>query len=270
MTTETFKKTIRDYYRKEGRHDMPWRKTRDPYRILISEIMLQQTQVARVKKFYLDFIKKFPNFRVLANARTAEVLRMWQGLGYNRRALSLQKLSRIVLEKYNAKLPRDRESLEALPGIGKATAGSLRAFAFNEPDVFIETNIRRIFIYFFFPGKMKVTDEAIKRYIQSTLPKKNVREWYWALMDYGAMLGAKRRRDGNPNRYSAHYKKQQQFKGSDRELRGKIVRLLLKDKQLSLTAIVKRTGEPITRIKKIASGLVREGFMKRNRAVISV
>jgi A/G-specific adenine glycosylase len=259
--TRNFKKTIQAYYKKNGRHDMPWRKTRDPYRILVSEIMLQQTQVSRVKKFYPAFIKKFPNFRALARANTQDVLRAWQGLGYNRRAIALQKLSRVVLEKFNGKLPREREILISLPGIGKATAGSLRAFAFNEPEIFIETNIRRVFIHFFFQDKMKVTDQALERYIKRTLERKNPREWYWALMDYGAMLGETARGAKNPNRKSAHYRRQPQFRGSDRELRGKIVRLLLKNKKISLNSIVKTTGEPVMRIKKVTSDLAREGFM---------
>src|SRR5271155_820779 len=126
MSVERFKKEIRRYYLKNGRHGMLWRKTRDPYRIVVSEIMLQQTQVARVEKFYPRFIKKFPNFRALARARTSDVLRAWQGMGYNRRALALQRLARIVNDQYHGKLPRERAALEALPGIGKATDGSLR------------------------------------------------------------------------------------------------------------------------------------------------
>jgi len=234
---------------------MPWRRTRDPYRIAVSEIMLQQTQVARVLVFYPKFVKQFPGFRALARARTADVLRAWQGLGYNRRALALQNLSRIVLEKFNGRLPRSREGLEALPGIGRATAGSIRAFAWNERDVFIETNIRRVFIHFFFPQRAKVTDRAIERYIMSTLPAHNAREWYWALMDYGAML-AKSKTAPNPNRRSAHYKKQAQFAGSDRELRGIVLRELLTKKRAGIAAF---TG----RKKKIALALIKEGFNEK-------
>ncbi|HEX4104002.1 MAG TPA: A/G-specific adenine glycosylase [Candidatus Paceibacterota bacterium] len=263
MTHPQFRKTIWAHYRKNGRHDLAWRKTRDPYRILVSEIMLQQTQVARVAGFYPEFIKVFPNFRALARAGTADVLRAWQGMGYNRRALALQNLSRIVLETFNGKLPKSREELESLPGIGKATAGSLRAFAWNEYEVFIETNIRRVFIHFFFHEEKTVTDEAIVRYITGTLPQKNFREWYWALMDYGAMLGAqvqKAKVSINPNRKSAHYRKQAVFKGSDRELRGKILRLLLKKKKVSLPLMAKAMKEPALRVRRVANVLVREGF----------
>jgi A/G-specific adenine glycosylase len=222
--------------------------------------MLQQTQVARVMKFYPLFIKKFPNFKALAWAKTADVLRAWAGMGYNRRALALQNLSRIVLEKYNGRLPRSREELEALPGIGKATAGSIRAFAWNEPEVFIETNIRRVFIHFFFSKRAKVTDVAIARYIESTVPPKNARDWYWALMDYGAMLAKADNGIKNPNHRSAHYKKQPAFKGSDRALRGSILRSILVKGRADIKELSIQLHEPTSRIQRIVSALEREGF----------
>ncbi len=265
-TQGRFRSIIWQYYRKCGRR-MPWRRTRDPYRILVSEIMLQQTQVARVVRFYPAFIKKFPDFRSLAQAKTADVLRAWQGMGYNRRALALQRLSRIVLEKFNGRLPHERAALVSLPGIGEATTGALRAFAWNEPEVFIETNIRRVFIHFFFPKHEKVTDDELRRYIKRTLDRKNPREWYWALMDYGAMLGGV----ANPNRKSAHYRKQPRFSGSDRELRGKILQFLLRRGQrdwrgdLSIKELVQETKEPAARVKKIVNALAKEGFMEENK-----
>jgi A/G-specific adenine glycosylase len=262
MTTFRFKTIIRDHYQKHKRN-MPWRETGDSYRILVSEVMLQQTQVSRVMNYYPDFIKKFPDFRSLARAKTYDVLMAWQGLGYNRRALALQKLSKILLEKFNGTLPQTREDLESLPGIGKATAGSLLAFVFNKPEVFIETNIRRVFIHFFFPKRKKVTDVELERYIKSTLDRKNPREWYWALMDYGSELGASGRGIRNPNRKSAHYKKQSPFSGSDRELRGKILKVLLKQKKFSVAALAKSIQETAVRTQAIADGLSREGFIKR-------
>ncbi len=114
MQIGRFKRQIWGYYRRHGRK-MPWRRTRDPYRIAVLEIMLQQTQVARVAKFYPVFIKKFPDFRALAQARIAEVLTVWQGMGYNRRALALQELSRIVLEKFNGRLPCGRVNWNRFP-----------------------------------------------------------------------------------------------------------------------------------------------------------
>lgn len=266
MTPARFKKTIWKYYRAHGRHDLSWRKTRDPYAILVSEIMLQQTQVGRVKTYYEKFLKKFPNFKSLARAKKEDVLRLWQGLGYNRRALAIWNLSKIVLEKFNGKLPRTRDELESLPGVGPGTSGALMVFAFNKPDVFIETNIRRVFIHFFFPSgrpgtktHTKVTDEELERYIKATLDRKDPREWYYALMDYGAMLGATAqksaksgKRPQNPNRRSAHYKKQSPFAGSDRALRGKLLRSILTGNKPDLKSV---------RNKRVFAALKKEGFI---------
>lgn len=276
MQIGRFRGIIWGYYRAQGRK-MPWRRTRDPYRILVSEIMLQQTQVARVLKFYPKFIKKFSNFRVLARARTADLLRAWQGMGYNRRALALREIAKIVFQKYHSRLPCERAALESLPGIGKATAGAIRAFAWNEPEVFIETNVRRVFIHFFFPDRARVTDRALARYIERTLSRKNPREWYWALMDYGAMLGANEshagardRKTANPNRKSAHYRTQPRFSGSDRELRGKILQCSLKKKKISFGALAKETNEPTARIQAIAQALKRERFINIRRRFVSI
>ncbi len=265
MDTSRFKKIIWANYRVHKR-DMPWRKTKDSYRILVSEIMLQQTQVSRVRKFYSIFIKQFPSFGALAHAKTSSVLRAWQGLGYNRRALALQRLSRIVLKEFNGRLPQDREALESLPGIGKGTSGAISAFAWDKPTIFIETNIRRVFIHFFFGRRKNVTDKELERYIERTLPKNNFREWYWALMDYGAMLTTA----VNPNRQSAGYKKQTTFKGSERELRGKILSLILKNRRISFENISLQTGGIPGKVRKISSVLEREGFITVNKKYISI
>ncbi len=249
-TIAAFKRTIWRHYRAHGRHDLAWRKTRDPYAILVSEVMLQQTQVSRVEGFYEKWLVRFPDFTTLAKARTADVLAAWQGLGYNRRALALKRLAEIVRQEHGGRLPKDRAALERLPGIGRGTSGSLMAFVFNSPEPFIETNIRRVFIHAFFPrARRGVTDAAIERYLERTLAReRNPREWYWALMDYGASmpdLETKGTARGvNPNRKSAHYRKQAAFKGSDRELRGKILRCLV-------AANARRTGAP-------AQGLSRD------------
>lgn len=247
---------------------MPWRETRDPYRILVSEIMLQQTQVARVLGFYKNFIKRFPNFRALARAKSADVLRAWQGLGYNRRALALHRLAKEIVENYGGRLPRDTESLLSLPGIGKYTASAIRTFAFHEAEIMIETNIRRVFIHCFFGDegkrKEKVTDDEIRRYLERTIDVKNPREWYYALMDYGAMLGGLSRSgeiQKNPNRRSARYAVQSAFTGSDREVRGKILKKFLAAKKLSAPAVYGELKESPSRILKILGALLKEGFL---------
>lgn len=270
MTPSRFEEIIWSYY-KAHRRKMPWRETRDPYRILVSEIMLQQTQVARVIGFYEKFIKQFPDFEALSRAKTPDVLRVWQGLGYNRRALALQRLAKEVVEKYSGRLPRDKKALVLLPGIGDYTAGAILAFAFNQPEVFIETNIRRVFIHFFFPSnatgkktKKKVTDDELRRYIKRMVYEKNPRAWYYALMDYGAMLGESSRNakaSENPNRRSAHYVRQSAFSGSDRQIRGKILQLLLAQKKISADALRKLLGERTT---KIIDTLTKEGFLMKN------
>ncbi len=269
MTRERFRKMIWEHYRKAGRHAMPWRKTRDPYAILVSEVMLQQTQAGRVEGFYGKFLARFPDFPSLAAASPKDVLDAWQGLGYNRRALALKKIAEIVVRDFGGALPRDRAALLALPGIGKGTSGSLMAFAFNRPEVFIETNVRRVFIHFFFPKAEQVTDGEIERYINRTMDAEQPRECYWALMDYGAAMP----RALNANLKSAQYRKQSPFKGSDRELRGKLVRYLLQKKRSARTAIpslIGVLGAPEPRVRTVVAGLVREGFLIRKGDTIGI
>jgi A/G-specific adenine glycosylase len=277
MTIGAFKKKIWAHYRRAGRVNLPWRHTRDPYAILVSEIMLQQTQVARVEKYYEKFIKRFSSFRALARARQRDVLKAWQGLGYNRRAMFLKRSAEIVVARHAGRLPRERAVLEQLPGVGKGTSGSLMAFAFNKPEVFIETNIRRVFIHFFFPKRRDVTDVELARYIKESVDRKNPREWYWALMDYGAampvgaMPGARASR-ANPNRRSAHYKKQSPFAGSDRELRGKIMRSTLSQKRNKMSAkeLLKELAVPRERFIDIIENLTKEGFIVKKGDYICI
>lgn len=223
MNISQFKKTIWGYYKKHGRHDLPWRKTKDPYKILVSEIMLQQTQVPRVISKYKSFLKKFPTVKVLAEAPLKEVLLEWQGLGYNRRAKYLKHCAEKVVVDHNGKFPRTLTGLISLPGIGKATAGDILAFAYNVPVPVIETNIRSVFIHFFYKDAENVHDKDLLPIIEKTLDTENPREWYWALFDYGAYLKQTR----NPNTRSKHYVKQSPFKGSNRERRSQILKLIL-------------------------------------------
>ena len=179
-----FRDLILAHYRAHGR-DLPWRQTTDPYRILVSEIMLQQTQVERVAVKYREFLERFPDFESLAHAPKSEVLLAWQGLGYNRRAIALQGAAQRVIEEYGGRLPADVETLATFPGIGKATAAAICAYAFNMPVVYIETNIRRIFIHFFFQDREGVRDDEILPLVERALDRENPREWYSALMEYG-------------------------------------------------------------------------------------
>lgn len=262
MDQKKFKKEIWEYYRKNKR-DFSWRRTTDPYRIVVSEIMLQQTQTHRVEPKYKSFIKLFPNFKRLATASIPEVLAAWQGLGYNRRALYLKKIAQAVMGEHGGKLPADPRELHKFPGIGPNTAGSIAAFAFNRPAIFIETNIRRVFIHFFFADKDNVDDNEIILLIKETVDEKEPREWYFALMDYGARLA---KEVVNPNRRSRHYLIQKKFFGSDRETRGIILRLLLQGPARE-TILIKETGKRVAVVKKILNALSQEGFIEKNNLV---
>lgn len=217
-----FVKTVYGYYKKQGRHDLPWRTTTDPYKIIVSEVMLQQTQVGRVMEKYTLFLKTFPTVRSLANAPLQKVLTVWSGLGYNRRAKFLQKMAQTIVAEHEGVFPKTLTELMALPGIGTYTAGAIMAFAYNAPDIFIETNIRTVYLHHFGHTK-KVSDVELLPLIEATLDYKNPREWYWALMDYGSFLKSQ---GVVIHRMSPQYKKQAAFKGSLREVRGGIIKAL--------------------------------------------
>jgi A/G-specific adenine glycosylase len=254
-----FRRSVRAFH-KAHRRNFPWRDTKDPYRILVSEFMLQQTQTGRVILKYKEFLRAFPTWRVLASAEPADVLLRWQGLGYNRRALHLKRIAELVTDRYNGKLPRDQASLLALPGIGQSTAGAVLAFAFGVAVSFIETNIRRTYIHFFFPQR-SVSDKELLPLIEATLDRADPREWYYALMDYGAYLAKKVQ---NPNRRSTSYKKQTRFEGSRRQMRGKLLRTLLLHKKASLAMLSRKFPENIPLLEEALEALTCEGFLSKN------
>jgi A/G-specific adenine glycosylase len=256
-----FRNIIYRYYRNNARDTLPWRNTDNPYHILVSEIMLQQTQIERVLNKYPLFISKFPDFRSLSSARVRSVYAVWQGMGYNRRMLALKEIARtIVKPPYNGRLPSDVNELMALPFVGQSTAGAVAAFAFHKPAVFIETNIRRVLIHFFFREQERVTDRNIIPLIEKTIDRKDPRNWYYALMDYGSAL---KKLTENPNLKSAHYRKQNVFEGSDRQLRGKILQLLMKRSPIPLHAIVKQLNTEYAKIRSVTDKLCREGFITK-------
>jgi A/G-specific adenine glycosylase len=254
-----FRRVIYDHYRKHKRQ-LPWRETRDPYKILLSELMLQQTQVKRVREKYDQFLRRFSDIVAVVQAPLQSVLAAWQGLGYNRRALALKKLAAIVMERYGGKIPKESEALKALPGVGAATAGAVLAFAFNQPSVFIETNIRSVFIHYFFRDKKDITDREILPLIAQTLDKKKPREWYYALMDYGVAL---KEQHPNPSRKSAHYTRQSPFEGSLRQVRGKILKALVAQPGLTETALVKECQRERRVVSAVIKQLRAEGFITK-------
>lgn len=229
----------------------------DPYKIMVSEIMLQQTQVPRVIPKYRDFLNLFPTVESLAGASLGDVMRVWNGLGYNRRAKFLWQAAQVVSSQYQGVFPREQKALMALPGIGINTAGAILAYAFNKPVVFIETNIRTVFIHHFFADTPQVDDKEIALLVRGTLDEHHAREWYWALMDYGSYL---KQTVGNKSRTSKGYVKQSKFTGSNRQLRGALIRTLLTRphtvEELQAAFIDERLSSTLAQL--VAEGLVQE------------
>jgi len=256
---ESFRAMILGRYRESGR-EFAWRKTRNPYRILVSEFMLQQTQTERVARYYEVFLKRFPNFRALADATLRDVLDVWQGLGYNRRARFLLDTARVVVLEHRGELPSDIETLRALPGVGPATAAAIAAFAYNQPVILLETNIRRVFIDFFFARRKIVRDREILPLVEATLDRSNPRRWYYALMDYGVLL---KKSGPNANRRSAHYQKQPPFNGSNRQLRGAILKILLANGKMTREALAKELRARAGELDAPLAQLVGEGLVKK-------
>jgi A/G-specific adenine glycosylase len=265
-----FQRKILAWYSTHKR-TLPWRKTRDPYKVMISEYMLQQTQVPRVLPKYQAWITRFPTVRDLALAPVAEVLSYWSGLGYNRRALALHRAAQIILDQHNGIVPKDTASLEVLPGIGRYTAQAIAAFAFNEPVVMIETNIRTVFLETFFQGSRRpIQDSTLLAIIAQCLPKPtqcSVRDWYWALMDYGTFLKS----SGNRiHQKSKHYHKQSTFKGSTREVRGAILKHLLQHQRCTVQTIKQQFPHQATNVAAILTKLKQDGLIMLNKNIITL
>jgi A/G-specific adenine glycosylase len=217
-----FIKQVEAHYTKYGRHDLPWRQTTDPYAILVSEVMLQQTQALRVIPKYQAFMAKYPTPEHLAKAPLSAVLQLWIGLGYNRRAKYLHEAAKklTIASDY----PKTVTAWQALPGVGPYTAAAVCAFAYDDLVTLIETNVRTVFIHHFFADQEQISDQAIMELVEKVLPHvTSPRRWYYALMDYGSAL---KKEVGNLNTKSKHYTKQSRFVGSDRQVRGSIIRAL--------------------------------------------
>lgn len=296
MISEDFRSLVRAEGARLYR-DLPWRRTRDPYRIWLSEVMLQQTQVARVETRMPAWLDRFPSVEALAAASTSDVLEAWQGMGYNRRALALKRTAQEIVEHYDGIFPHDTKELVALPGVGPATAQGIRAFAFDLPGVYLETNVRTVLLHHFFPDVPAVPDRELVPLAQATCPmapasavehadegvgadryaapqdaRDTPRSWYYAMLDYGAHL---KKTLSNPSRRSASYTKQSRFEGSRRQKRAEIVRLLLDARDaesagLSLPVVVEAVSrfeakagrEPVDGelVRAILADLEREGF----------
>lgn len=265
--TSNFQKKVLMFYEQHGRQ-FPWRMTWDPYYILVSEFMLQQTQTDRVVPYYDQFLLAFPTVQDCANAPLSEVLIAWQGLGYNRRAQYLHQTTKELVKKYHGEIPFDIALLTELPGIGAYTAAAICTFACNKSLVFIETNIRTVFINeFFFDRLDKIHDNEILPLIKETLPTHNFRLWYYALMDYGVFL---KKNGQNTATQSAHYNRQSKFEGSFRQLRGKIIKILTKNHVISrqnLEVLLEKKDE---RIDAVLESLVADGLVVWHDDIIQI
>ena len=300
MTIPQFQKIILAWYKK-NRRDLPWRRTKDPYKILVSEVMLQQTQVTRVIPKYEEFLKAFPTLEKLAKAPNKKLLKVWAGLGYWRRAKYLKEATKTILaaratnsqtsprrrfgtvpaqrdKSPRAQTPKSRrdfegrsfgtslpEQLQKLPGIGPYTARALACFAFGSTEAFLDTNIRRVYLHFFFPKRKGVIDSEILKIAQKAVWAKNPREWHYALFDYGAQV----LKNKKINKRSKHYHKQSKFEGSFRSFRTKIMRFLLDQQNQTATKsrikrFLKEAQSPYVP-EKVLAALEKDGLVKKKR-----
>ena len=258
-----FVNTVWEYFHKQGRHTLPWRQTTDPYLIAVSEIMLQQTQVDRVIPKYAVFVKKWPTVKALACTSLADVLILWQGLGYNRRAKSLHRCAQVVESEYGGIFPVDYHTLTKLPGIGPYTAGAISAFAYNKAVPMLETNIKTAYIHHFFKEQTMISDTDLRALVARTLDIEKPRLWYYALMDYGAHL---KKTGYNNIAQTKTYKTQSTFKNSDRQLRGAIVRTLVANSCTRRKLHQILAMFTVTRIDAALTTLEAEGMIKKQGA----
>lgn len=254
-----FTETLTSYYADHARHDLPWRISDedghfDPYKVLVSELMLQQTQVSRVVAKYEQFLQQFPTVLSLSQAELGDVLRAWQGLGYNRRAKYLWLAAQQIVQ--DGAFPRDVNSLVALPGVGENTAGAVLAYAFNSPAIFVETNIRTVILHHFTRDGQIVSDSFVRDCLGQVLDRSNPRVFYWAMMDYGSYLKTQVKN----NAQSKHYTKQSTFAGSNRQLRGAIIRAL-SDSAQDFEELSRQLDDP--RLSDTLAQLVKEGLVQQ-------
>lgn len=255
MNTTDFQELVWEKARELYR-DMPWRRDTRPYYVLVSEIMLQQTQVDRVIPKFEAFIAAFPDVPTLAQASLADVLKLWSGLGYNRRAKFLHEAAKKIILDFDGKFPDTHEGLISLPGVGVNTAGAILTYSFNEPVVFIETNVRTVYFHHYFEDSAGVSDKELREVVERTIDKEHPREWYWAIMDYGSYL---KRQGAGRNDKSSHYRKQSALKGSIREVRGQIVRELT-SQDMGLQEL-RHAIQADERFAEALDGLTRDGLI---------
>ncbi len=255
---QAFQKKIFRWWEK-NRRDLPWRHTNDPYKILVSEVMLQQTTVSRVLTKYPGFIKRYPTLKDLAVSRPADVLRIWKGMGYNRRALHLHQTAKVIVQKYGEFFPKDEQELVKLPGLGRYTARAVLVFAFNKNVAMVDTNIRQIITHFFFHDTPQ-PEKNIQELADQLVPKGMSWEWHQALMDFGSHM-----RTVSSIKYQVSSKKKKPpFKQSNRYFRGRIIDLL-RDRSYKENELIKNLcsmyGKDETFYISLLKALEKEGLV---------
>ena len=249
---------------------LPFRTDPSPYHVWLSEIMLQQTRVSAALPYYERFLAALPDIPALAGCEEEKLHKLWEGLGYYSRVRNLQKAAKIVCAQYGGQLPADYNALLALPGIGPSTSAGVRIFAFRQPDMYLETNVRAVFIHELFPGRESVADKELVSLVEATCPQDaRVRAWYYALLDYGAYL---KKTMPNPTRRSKHYTRQSKFEGSHRQKRAYLLRRVIDDalstedlaRDLAQSERASGRQEPsVEEVRAILDELEREGFVMR-------
>jgi A/G-specific adenine glycosylase len=271
--SDDFWRQLMEFYAAHGRHDMLWRRAEpdgsfNPYKILVSELMLQQTQVSRVAPKFSEFLAAFPTIQSLASARLGDVLRVWSGLGYNRRAKFLWQAAQMVQNDSSGTFPHGSRELQKLPGIGPNTAGALMAYAYDEPVVYVETNIRTVIIHHFFGDETGIPDKTIREVLEGLMSELDARaelsprQFYWAMMDYGAFL---KKSVGNLNRASKSYSRQSDFHGSRRQVRGSIIRVLA-DRPYPRTELIDTLSDE--RTEAVLDELITEGLAVQDGLIV--
>jgi A/G-specific adenine glycosylase len=251
---------------KEQYRRFAWRGAVGPYAILVSEIMLQQTQTARVERYFDEWMRRFPTVADLADAPIAEVLAAWAGLGYNRRALALKRAAEQVCAEFDGVLPVTEAELLSLPGVGPATAAALLAFAYNKPAVYLETNVRSVLLHEFFPETDGVADTKLRSLlteINERIRARGIdaRDWNYALLDYGAYL---KKTGPNPSRRSKHHSRQSPYEGSRRQKRARLLEAVLETPGQTTETLARSLGCDSTLTESILSDLAAEGFLRRD------
>jgi A/G-specific adenine glycosylase len=225
---KAFQEKIMHWWEENAR-DLPWRCDNSPYNVLVSEIMLQQTQVNRVVPKYLEFLRQFPSIEDLASAETKQLLQIWSGLGYNRRAVWLKEAASQIVDR--GEFPQTMEELRNLKGIGLYTSQSILIFAFNRNLAAVDTNIRRVLIASGFADE-EMSSSQLQIIADDLLLKGKSSDWHNALMDYGSLVLTSGSTSISPQ------SKQPRFKGSTRQLRGAIIRILTNSESLSLNELI--------------------------------